>query len=146
MDTEILRRLGHVVASGVNDGREGSWELYAPTKNIVVSIARGHLDLAFSHGIERVRALLLPNPGTITVFHDWADAVTYDHDFRANNQRTASAIADRLNAVHVLTRKGMIAMGVSTVGLALSTKAGTLVTTIFEREPFEQQLRAALSS
>ena len=146
MDSELLRQLGPVIESGDNRGRAGHWDLYTPTSNIVVSITRGHMDLAFSHGLERVRATLLRTPGMITVFHDWEDSITYDHEFRANNARTGSLIADRMSAIFVLARKGLVAMGVSTVALTLSEKAPVMVETFFERPRFEAQLKSSLAN
>lgn len=144
MDSSLARKLGPAIEQGVNDSPPGEYALYTPNSRTLVTIARGHLALPFSHAIERVRGRLATYVSDVLVFHDWEEASSYDHQFRANNQRSAAAIADRIAGIHVLSQRNIVSMGVSTVSLALAVQNPIVITSIYERAAFEDMLRDAL--
>jgi len=114
--------------------------LTSPVRRTSLIVATGHLELAHAEAIVRFgKKLLAQQPGPHASFHDYWGLTGYDTRARQHLTDWALEVRDRVTTTHALTRQRLVAMGVATVGLALSLE-GISLTAHTTREGFERAL------
>ncbi|MDP3274292.1 MAG: hypothetical protein Q8Q09_03800 [Deltaproteobacteria bacterium] len=126
------------------EGPKGALQMYFPVRDVLVTRASGHLELAQARDWIRVLEPQWKHVSKLRVFNDWDLMTSYESASRRVLTEWVLANRRQFEGAWFSTRSQLVAMGVAAAG-ALTALAGVSMNATRDRTMFEETLRSNLA-